>query len=142
MAIFERFFHAVFSFSFNSHAAHLTKQLFLHPRRSATLPPPPLSPLFSSLHVQKAKKGSILPVFCTLFGIFGALFLFTVASLMNQEYHYIHMQGNMAELSKSVTYAGAIWFAIAAISVGFMVKDSYVAGQLSAPASSFRPIEE
>ena len=77
-----------------------------------------------------------------MFGIFGALFLFTIAGLMNQDYHYIHMTGNMPELSKSVTYAGAIWFVIAAISVGLWVKNSYVAGQLAPPTTSFRPLTE
>lgn len=59
---------------------------------------------------------------CTFFSLFAALFLFVVSSLLGNHYRYIHMAGDMGEMSKNVSTAGIIYLVIGVISVAFWVR--------------------
>lgn len=85
--------------------------------------------------MQKAPGIGCCPICCTFFSIFAALFLFVIAGLMNNDYHYIHMEGNMPQLSKSVTYAGLMYLLAAVISVAVWVKRAIKLGQFAKPSS-------
>lgn len=84
---------------------------------------------------KKAPGVHCCAICCTLFSIFGALFLFVVAGLMNQDYHYLHIPGDMPHLSKSTTYAGIFYLITAVISVVFWIRGAMKAGQFARPAS-------
>lgn len=79
-------------------------------------------------------------VICAIFAIFGALFLFILAGLMNSDYPYVHMAGNMPNLSMSVSYAGVIYFLLAVVCVGLWARDAYLLGQFS-DRSSFAQVQ-
>ena len=69
---------------------------------------------------------SACSVCCTFFSIFGAMFLFAIASLMRSKYRYIHIQptaeADLPELSRSVTYAAFLYLLCGLYSMAYWVK--------------------
>lgn len=61
-------------------------------------------------------------VCCTFFSVFGAFFLFCLSGLMSIDYAYLHMPGDVIELSKPVAYAGLIYLGTALLSIIFWVR--------------------
>jgi len=69
---------------------------------------------------------SVCSVCCTFFSIFGALFLFVVASLMRSNYRYIHISPiegeDLPSMSKQVTYAGFFYLVCGLVSLCYWNK--------------------
>jgi hypothetical protein len=67
-------------------------------------------------------------VCCTFFSLFGALFLFSVASMMRSNYRYIHIKPpvgsglDLPGLSTSVSYAALLYLILGLVSLSYWTK--------------------